>query len=218
MADELEPSTRSDVEPNAMRVSDADREKVAKTLHEAMAEGRIDMSELEERLDSVYKAKTVGELVPLTADLPGASPVAVSAPAPSTAARDRTGTTPGAQVSFAVMSGFERKGTWTVPPNHTAIAVMGGGEIDLSDAKFVADETTISCIAIMGGVEIRVPEDVNVQVTGFGFMGAFENSISDPERAGAGAPTVKVNGFAMMGGVEVKRPKRSKKNKQQELE
>jgi Domain of unknown function (DUF1707) len=37
-------------EPGQMRASDADRERVAKILHEAMAEGRLTIPELEERL------------------------------------------------------------------------------------------------------------------------------------------------------------------------
>jgi len=45
-------------------------ERVAKILHDAMAEGRLTVSELEERLDKVYAAKTFGELEPLLRDLP----------------------------------------------------------------------------------------------------------------------------------------------------
>lgn len=196
-----------------MRASDADREQVAQQLHKAMSEGRIDMSELDERLTTLYQAKTVGELAPLTADLPGASPTAARQPAQP----NRTGGTPGPQVSIGVMSGFERKGTWTVPPTHTAFAMMGGGELDLSEARFAAEHTTITCIAFMGGIEVRVPEDVNVHVNGIGFMGAFEDKIRDAD-AGSDRPTVKITGLAFMGGVEVKRPKRKKRSKTEELE
>ena len=42
----------------SIRISNEDREKVAQILHNAMAEGRIDLKELEERLDTVYAAKT----------------------------------------------------------------------------------------------------------------------------------------------------------------
>lgn len=53
-----------------LRASDADRERVAEVLRDAVAEGRLDMEEFEERLDATYKARTYGELAPLTRDLP----------------------------------------------------------------------------------------------------------------------------------------------------
>jgi hypothetical protein len=55
-----------------LRVSDADREATAKLLRDAHAEGRLDTSELEERLERCYAARTQGELDQLVADLPGA--------------------------------------------------------------------------------------------------------------------------------------------------
>src|SRR4051812_23583901 len=64
-----------------LRASDADRERVAEVLRDALAEGRLDMEEFEERLEVTYKARTYGELVPVTRDLPAAG--AGSAPAVS---------------------------------------------------------------------------------------------------------------------------------------
>jgi hypothetical protein len=53
-----------------MRASDADRERFADTLRDAAAEGRLEPDELEERLEAVYTARTLGDLDSLTADLP----------------------------------------------------------------------------------------------------------------------------------------------------
>jgi hypothetical protein len=53
-----------------MRASDQDRDKVAAVLREHMAAGRLTADELEERLDSTYKAKTMGDLQLVTQDLP----------------------------------------------------------------------------------------------------------------------------------------------------
>ena len=52
------------------RVSDLEREDVAERLREAAGEGRLSYTELEERLETVYGAKTYGDLVQITADLP----------------------------------------------------------------------------------------------------------------------------------------------------
>ncbi|MFI0370294.1 DUF1707 domain-containing protein [Actinomadura sp. 1N219] len=53
-----------------LRASDADRDRVAESLREHCAEGRITMDELQERLDAVYDAKTLGDLQAVTSDLP----------------------------------------------------------------------------------------------------------------------------------------------------
>ena len=57
-----------------LRASDADREQVAERLRHAAGEGRILAEELEERLETVFSARTYGELDPVVADLPGTTP------------------------------------------------------------------------------------------------------------------------------------------------
>lgn len=193
-----------------MRAADSDRERVAQVLHRAMAEGRLTINELDERLRAVYAAKTFGDLVPLTADLPvnGAQLVpAPNAPMPSS----RIGGTPGATTSVAVMSGFQRKGEWTVPASHTALAIMGGGELDLREASFAQAETIIYAFTIMGGIEIIVPDDVTVRVEGIGLLGGFEDKASG--EAGPGAPVLHVRGLAILGGVEVRRPRKPRERR-----
>ena len=53
-----------------LRAADADREAIAELLRRHHAEGRLDTDELQERIDACYKAKTVGDLEQLVADLP----------------------------------------------------------------------------------------------------------------------------------------------------
>jgi hypothetical protein len=63
-------------EAGSLRAGNEDREKVVAQLHNAFAEGRLDVTELDERVAAAYGAKTLGELVPLTADLPAQYPAA----------------------------------------------------------------------------------------------------------------------------------------------
>jgi hypothetical protein len=160
------------------------------------------MEELDERLDAVYAAKTYAELEPITRDLPqtpgGATPATVPSGDPQ-----RFGGEPTSHGAFAIMGGFSRKGDWVVPEEFTAFAFMGGGEIDLREARYAARTATIHAVTFMGGIEVTVPEDANVRVTGIGIMGAFDHQsggTGDP-----GGPTIIVNGVAFMGAVEVKR-------------
>ncbi|MDA8370417.1 MAG: DUF1707 domain-containing protein [Nocardiopsaceae bacterium] len=204
-----------------MRASDADRDAVAARLREALAEGRINPDEHSERLDAVYGAKTMGELVPITRDLPDA-PTAADAPeAPGSRARgfvsprpvygaERVVTTPASgHFSIAVMGGAERSGNWTVPATYQAVAIMGGVEIDLREATFAQREVTIWANALMGGIGIIIPDDIDVRVSGAGIMGGYgadggmPPSVTDP-----GTPIVHIKGIAVMGAVVVERKPR----------
>jgi hypothetical protein len=191
-----------------MRASNEDRERVAQILHNALSEGRITVAELEERLDTVYAAKTLPELEPPIADLPGVSASGALQPAQSRTVDTRIGGIPGSQASIAVMSGANRKGNWVVPPNHNSFAFWGGVELDLRRARFAERHSTITAVAIMGGIDIVVPDDIVVDVNGFGFMGTFETHDSkgaDPDPPPPGAPVVKITGFAFWGAVTVVR-------------
>ncbi|MCW5252686.1 MULTISPECIES: DUF1707 domain-containing protein [unclassified Streptomyces] len=191
-----------------LRASDADRERVAEVLRDALAEGRLDMAEFEERLDAAYRARTYGELAPITRDLPtGAAPVVSMSkePSPGDDWADRvTGGEGSSSWAVAVLSGFQRKGRWTAPRKFTCFTLFGGGEVDLREANFVDREVVINCVAVMGGVNVIVPHGVEVVVRGIGIMGGFDHREEGvpPE---PGAPRVIVTGFALWGGVGVER-------------
>lgn len=209
-------------EHHRLRVSDADREAAAEVLRNAAGEGRITFEELDERLEAAYAAKTYGDLAAVTADLPAAGPQPPAVPAagpvagPGSFPAGRIGGTPGAGVSIAVMSGVDRAGPWVVPPRHTVFALMGGVQLDLREARFAEREVTIDVLAIMGGVDVIVGEDIEVDVSGFGFMGGFDHRAVGPGLPGA--PRVRVVGFALMGGVNVQRRRPGKKQRQREVQ
>jgi hypothetical protein len=203
-------------DPQHLRASDADRERVAETLREAAGDGRLTMDELDERLDAVYAAKTYAELVPITHDLPDHSGAAsVPAPSRATSADVRQyGGEPTSHTAVAILGGFSRKGDWVVPKTFNAFMMLGGGEIDLRDARFSEREVSIHVVAILGGCEITVPEDATVNVNGVGIMGAFEHS-AQGSGISAGGPVINISGVAFMGGVDVTRkpPKKPKRDK-----
>lgn len=210
--------------PGSMRASQSDRERVSRALNRATDEGRLTNVELAERLDRVSGATTLGELDQLVADLPGQgllAPVAPSEPAawsgpPADSyagsgdppVSPRIGGTPGSTAAVAIMGGATRDGTWVVPPKFQAVAVMGGIELDLTQASFAAPEATIDAYALMGGVEITVPPDITVVVHGGAFMGGFSDSVH--QQGLPGAPVLHVTGFALMGGVDVGRRRKSR--------
>lgn len=194
-----------------MRASDTDRERVAERLRTASVHGRITMDELEERLDAVYAAKTYGELVPITADLPVEDPQPnLPSLLPSSALVVGEQQHHERATAIAIMSGANRGGRWIVPKKVRVFAFWGGSIIDLRDARFESGTTVIRATAIMGGVQILAPEDVHVRVTGIGIMGGFGETRSNAVAADH-APVVRVKGFAFWGGVLVKHLQRNKK-------
>jgi hypothetical protein len=56
-------------DPN-LRAGDEDRERIAERLRKSHAEGRLDLAEFQQRLESCYDAKTFGQLSELVRDLP----------------------------------------------------------------------------------------------------------------------------------------------------
>ena len=190
-------------DPRQLRAADTDRDRTAELLRQAAAEGRITFDELDERISRAYAAKTFADLQALTSDLPGPGVSAPVPAAPRYQPADVPAGTHAPTISAAILSGAKRAGPWLVPPAYTAVAVCGGVELDLRDAKFTAHEVTIQAFCLMGGVSITVPEDMAVDVSGIGIMGGFDHQASGP--GAPGAPHLKVVGFALMGGVEVKR-------------
>jgi hypothetical protein len=180
----------------SMRASDTDRIQVAQLLTDAAAQGRLEMTEYEDRLTKAYAAQTFGELDRLSDDLPGtltsAAGGGLARPAPST-------------VLLAIMSGFERRGRWNVPKRLTAFALFGGGVIDLRYADFTSPEVEIHSYSIFGGQTILLPPEVNVDVHGVGVMGAFDHP---GDQGSPGAPQVTIRGFSLWGSVGIKRKKR----------
>lgn len=187
--------------PMSMRIGDKERQQVAEVLREAAGEGRLDLDELDERLEQTWAAKTYGDLVPITVDLhPAMRPTAHPArPASSLPATEHAS-------SLAIMSETKRQGVWQVPEHHSAFALMGGVVIDLRQAVLEGHETQINASAVMGEVKIIVPAHMNVVMDGMPIMGEYslgKDKVA-PE-VGPDSPTVRVKGMALMGSVNVQR-------------
>jgi hypothetical protein len=133
-----------------LRASDADRDHVAALLGEAYATGRLTTVEHADRLEAVYTAKTTGELVPLTRDLPQ---VAGDTGAPASLRK---------QTVNAVFSKVVKRGRW-IASRHTQLAATFGALIvDLSQAVLPGREITVSVSAFCAKVIIRVPPNAQV--------------------------------------------------------
>jgi hypothetical protein len=188
-------------DPAQLRVSDDDRHKVAEILRQAAGDGRIDLDELDERLEATYAAKTYADLVPITVDLPAHQ--TSNPPAPR---REVLPATTTHNSSMAVMGECKRQGAWLVPAHHTAFALMGGVTLDLRTATFAERDISITANAIMGEVKIFVDAGTQVVVSGVPVMGEFHQAKDKvAPQLGPDSPVVRIKGMALMGSVSVQR-------------
>jgi DUF1707 SHOCT-like domain len=192
-------------DPAQLRISDSERHQVAEILREAAGEGRLDIDELDQRLEATYAARTYADLVPITLDLPG-HPYQRPVPAMPRAASPEVVPGPDRESHFAILSGLSRKGIWVVPRQMTILALMGGAELDLRRAKFAAPEVVITINAFMGGAQVIVGPSVRVQVEGTGIMGGYSGPSGLVDATlDENSPVVRIKGFAIWGGVSVER-------------
>src|SRR2546429_4655901 len=122
-----------------LRISDTDRDRAAGVLREAHAEGRITVDELDERLTSVYSAKTFADLVPVTRDLPATRDAAAAA----TPARTRIGGTPRVKLSLVHLGGASRVRPGGGAAEYTGGATPGGVLLDNRHATIAHGPDTI---------------------------------------------------------------------------
>lgn len=101
-----------------LRVSHAEREAVVARLNEAATEGRIDLAELDERLERALTARTYANLAPLTADLPPVVSPASAQPL----------------VLKGGLHGAARVGRWQVPAKVIAYGGLAGAKLDFTQA------------------------------------------------------------------------------------
>ncbi|MDP1848883.1 MAG: DUF1707 domain-containing protein [Solirubrobacteraceae bacterium] len=194
-----------------LRASDADRERAVLTLGRAAGDGRLDVDELEERLQLAYAARTHAELDTLLADVGGMiAPGSAPAPAPRSRARVVPSAAAGTSWIVSIMGGNERTGRWRVAERCNVVNFMGGTEIDLSDVELSDAVTDINVVTFMGGFEIRVPNGVDVQVSKFAFMGGHEVKLGR-EPPPPGAPLVRIRLISVMGGGQVQRGRKRRR-------
>ncbi|MGH3360657.1 MAG: DUF1707 SHOCT-like domain-containing protein [Nocardioidaceae bacterium] len=182
----------------AMRVSDADRDEVARQLAEHASAGRLTLAEHSERIEQAMEAKTRGQLDVLLEDLPEATGAPGSA-APLPQRRRKL-----TRWILSLMGGTDRTGRWRVGKQVNAITIMGGCDIDLRNAEFDSDDTSINAFTWMGGTAIYVPDSVDLEVTGFSLMGG-RSERGSTRRPRPGAPRVTIRSFNLMGGCDIYR-------------
>jgi predicted membrane protein len=83
------------------------------------------------------------------------------------------------------------------------MTVMGGAEIDLVGSEMKENEANLEIISIMGGVELKVPLEWDVKISGTPIMAGWENKTT-AQTSVQKNKILNVNITALMGGVEIR--------------
>jgi hypothetical protein len=185
-----------------LRASDGDRDRVAEVLHAAYAEGRITDEEHDERLLATNRAKTFGDLLPLTADLVPTST------APTTPRPGGSGLATGEQTDriTAALSEVKRQGPWRVRRRSFANVFLGSVQLDLTEAVFDTQVVELNVTQVMGSILLRVPLGTTVR-------DETTNVLAETSVKGIGVPdpafpVIVLRGTNVMGEIKVRGPKR----------
>lgn len=181
-----------------LRISDADRDRAASILNQALAVGRLTPDEHSQRLDGIYAAKTQADIVPFVSDLPGAAPAVAAGPA--------SRRTPARLIS--VFSSTERRGRWRAPEAIGAVSVFGHTGLDLREAVLPGKEVSIRAVCAFGNVTITVPPEMHVIDTGWALFGGREMPPDTDESAAPDAPVLLIRGVSIFGLATVRRKRR----------
>ena len=131
-----------------MRISDAERELVVAQLNAAVAEGRLTLSEFEERVDGVLRSRTYGEIEPYVGDLPQKGPMSV----------------PEQLEIRNQASNLKRQGRWTVPRRLLISTRAGSVKLDFTEAIFTGPVVEIRLEARSSSVDLVLPRGATADI------------------------------------------------------
>jgi Domain of unknown function (DUF1707) len=195
MTGEVEPSGDGAelVPPGELRVSYADRDRVAEQLRIAAGDGRLTAEELDERLELALTARTYAELTALTRDLPAAG----GAPG---AAREL--------VRIDCGSGHaERTGRWVVPRRMAVRVRSGSTRLDFTEAVITQPSLEIDAEVRSGALILVTKPGITVDVDD---VAVRSGAVKDKTQWSATAPAIlhiQVSGQVGSGVLKVQPPR-----------
>jgi Domain of unknown function (DUF1707) len=172
------------------RVSDAERERAVVSLQQHLLSGRLTLEEFSERVERAYAAQVQSDLDDVRAGLPSAHQLSA---VPS---RRRATRLTAALFAHVVKRGRLRLGRWTV-----AGGALCDIDLDLRRAEIHGKRTALAILVGFGNVDVYLPENINVTVTGLALGGHRREWGEDLVRPGA--PEISVRAISIFGTVDV---------------
>jgi predicted membrane protein len=105
--------------------------------------------------------------------------------------------------AFAMFAGLNRRIESQNFRGGKATAIMGGIELDFTKVRLAEPKAFIDLTAIMGGMDIRVPRHIRVELSGNPVLGGIENKHNYEPGTGA-EQTLSIKATAILGGIDIK--------------
>lgn len=104
--------------------------------------------------------------------------------------------------TFVLFSGAEINSQSQTFQGGSVTAIIGGAEIDLRDAV-IMDGASLDLTTVLGGVEMKVPDNVQVEISGMPILGGWEDK-TRVRREKEEVSVLKINCLTILGGVEIR--------------
>jgi predicted membrane protein len=105
-------------------------------------------------------------------------------------------------LTVSIIGGVRRSGPMTLPDRTTIVTGIGGADLDLTQATLPPEGARLVKVSLVGGLDVVTSPDVRVEVGGFSLVGG--KNIERLRDAPAGAPVLRINAWALVGGVRVR--------------
>lgn len=102
----------------------------------------------------------------------------------------------------AILGSVESKVESSDFKGNKVTVILGGSSIDLRNAT-IKKEATLEVFALMGGIEVKVPEGWLVQSSVMPILGGLENKTAASTPKGKSTPTLNIVGTTILGGIEI---------------
>ncbi|WP_130491593.1 hypothetical protein [Motilibacter rhizosphaerae] len=99
---------------------------------------------------------------------------------------------------FALLGGYSKSGAFELAEDTLVVTAVGGVSLDLTSAT-LPPVSTITKISLVGGMSVRVPAGVRVEVEGFALPLITKQSAPSGD-----GPLVRLRCYGALGGVSVR--------------
>lgn len=104
--------------------------------------------------------------------------------------------------AFAFWTGLKRNTTSPDFRGAELTAIMGGIELDLTQAKIPSGRAEIHIFSMWGGVDVRIPKEWRVDIPLLALLGGYDDKTEQTPLPGA--PVLVLKGFVLMAGLDIK--------------
>lgn len=177
------------VEPSE-RISDNEREATVALLRSHLLAGHLTLDEFSERVERAYGARVGRDLAIAKHDLP-------EPPSTPTATTPRKPT----RLTLALFGQAIKRGRPRIRRRSVVFSLISDIDLDLRSAEIEEPSVVMTVLAMLGNVDIYLPEGVNVDVGGVTIVGHHRDW--GRETGHPGAPTIRVRSLSLFGTVDV---------------